>query len=210
VVAEPVTMLTDYALGGVSGVLGLLIFKNHAISARLWGLAFLALAAAAFLGGTFHGFQVAWAWKPTVLSVGVASFGMLAGSAYTTTSGNVRRALLVAAALKLVFYEAWMLGHDEFIYVVADTASAMLGVAALHLLRLDNPATRWILAGVAVSLLAAGVQAGRVALHQHFNHNDLYHVVQMAAMLLYYAGVKRMADLNPISAAESRSPPAKA
>jgi hypothetical protein len=31
-----------------------------------------------------------------------------------------------------------------------DTASAMLGVAALHLLRLDNPATRWILAGVAV------------------------------------------------------------
>jgi hypothetical protein len=191
-IAEPVTMLTDYALGGVSGALGLLILKNHAMSARLWGIAFSALAVAAFLGGTFHGFQAAWTWKPTVLAVGIASFGMLAGSAYATTSGNVRRALLAAAALKLVFYEAWMLGHDDFIFVVADTASAMLAVAALHLLALGNPATRWILGGVAVSLIAAGIQAGKLALHQHFNHNDLYHVVQIAAMALYYAGARRM------------------
>ena len=189
-------MLTDYALGGVSGALGFLILKNHAVSARLWSLAFFALAVTAFLGGTFHGFQVSWAWKPTVLAVGIASFGMLAGSACATTSGNVRRALLVAAALKLVFYEAWMLGHDDFIFVVADTASAMLAVAALHLLALDNPATRWILGGVAVSLIAAGIQAGRVALHQHFNHNDLYHVVQIAAMALYYAGARRMTDFS--------------
>jgi hypothetical protein len=176
------------------------------VSARLWAAAFIALAFAAFLGGTFHGFHVAWTWKPTVVAVGVASFGMLAGSACTTTSGNVRRTLLIAAAVKLAFYEAWMLGHDDFIYVVADTASAMLGVAALHLLRLDNPATRWILAGVAVSLIAAGIQAGHVALHEHFNYNDLYHVVQIAAMALYYAGAKRMTDLSPSSAAESRSP----
>lgn len=189
-------MLTDYALGGVSGVLGFLIFRNNAVSARLWGLAFLALAAAAFLGGTFHGFQISWTWQPTVLAVGIASFGMLAGSAYTTTSGNARRALLAAAALKLVFYEAWMLGHDDFIFVVADTASAMLAVAALHLLALDNAATRWVLGGVVVSLIAAGIQAGRVALHEHFNHNDLYHVVQIAAMALYYAGARRMTDLT--------------
>jgi hypothetical protein len=187
-------MLTDYALGGVSGVLGFLTFRNRATSARLWGVAFIALGLGAFLGGTFHGFRLEGLWKPTVLSVGVASFGMLAGSACTTTTGNVRRALVIAAAVKLVLYAAWMLGHDAFIFVVADTASAMLAVAALHLLRLGNPATRWILAGVAVSLIAAAIQAGRLALHEHFNHNDLYHVVQIAAMLLYYAGAKRMRD----------------
>lgn len=193
-------MLTDYALCGVSGVLGFFAFRNHAVSARLWGVAFIALAAGSLLGGTYHGFEVEWLWKPTVLAVGVASFGMLAGSAYTATSGNVRRALVIAAAAKLAFYASWMLGHDDFIYVVADTASAMLGVAALHLLALDNPATRWILAGVAVSLIAAGVQAGRVALHpQWFNHNDLYHVVQIAAMALYYAGARRMADKPALS-----------
>ena len=193
-IAEPVTTITDYALGGVSVWLAVLLLRNRSVSARLWTLAFAALAITAILGGTFHGFQVQGLWKPTVLAIGIASFGMLAGSAYTTTSGNVRRVLLAAALLKLGFYEAWMLGHDDFIYVVADTASAMLAVAALHLLDLDNPATRWILGGVAVSLVAAGIQAGRVALHEHFNHNDLYHVVQIAAMLLYYAGVKRMRD----------------
>ena len=193
-------MLTDYALAGVTVWLAVLLLRKDAVSCRLWTLAFAALAVGAFLGGTFHGFQVTWTWKPTVLAVGIASFGMLAGSAYATTSDNVRRALLAAAALKLAFYEIWMLGHDDFIYVVADTASAMLGVAALHLLRIDNPATRWILGGVAVSLAAAGIQAGRIALHEHFNHNDLYHVVQIVAMLLYYAGVKRMGDARSAAA----------
>jgi len=192
-------MLTDYALAGVTVWLAVLLLKNKSSSCRFWTLAFTALALGAFLGGTYHGFQISWAWKPTVLAVGVASFGMLAGSTYTTTSGNMRRALLAAAALKLVFYEAWMLGHDDFIFVVADTASAMLAVAALHLLALDNPATRWILGGVAVSLIAAGVQAGKLALHEHFNHNDLYHVVQIAAMALYYAGAKRMRDAGVAS-----------
>ena len=187
-------MLTDYALAGVTVFLGWLSRTNSSRSARYWLLAFAALAIAAFLGGTYHGLRIEALWKPTVLLAGVASFGMLAGSAYATTTGNVRRALLIAAAVKLALYEAWMLGHDAFIFVIADTGSALLAVAALHLLALEHPATRWILAGVAASLVAAGVQAGRLALHEHFNHNDLYHVVQIAAMLLYYAGVKRMRD----------------
>lgn len=198
-------MLTDYALAGVTAALCCLLVKNNkSTAARLWASAFAALVVAATLGGTFHGFRIEGLWKPTVLVMGLASFGMLAGSARATTTGNVRRALLVAAALKLVLYEAWMLGHDEFIFVVADTASAMLAVAALHLLALDNPAARWILGGVAVSLIAAGIQAGRVTLHQHFNHNDLYHVVQIAAMLLYYAGVKRMTDAGGASGSAAR------
>ena len=199
-VAEPVTLVTDYALSGVTAYLAFQLRKNPSASCRLWLLAFVALAVGALLGGTFHGFRLEWLWKPTVLSVGFASFGMLAGSACATTSGNVRRALVIVAAVKLVAYEAWMLGHDAFIFVVADTASAMLAVAALHLLRLGNPASRWILGGVAVSLIAAGIQAGKLALHEHFNHNDLYHVVQIAAMFLYYTGVKRMRDATAAAA----------
>jgi hypothetical protein len=190
------TVLTDYALAGVTAWLLVLLRGRSSAASRFWQLAFAALAIGALLGGTYHGFRFGWLWKPTVLSVGVASFGMLAGSAYATTTGSVRRALVVIATVKLVAYEAWMLGHDAFIFVVADTASAMLAVAALHLFRIGLPASRWILAGVAVSLIAAGIQAGRLALHEYFNHNDLYHVVQMAAMLLYYAGARRMRDLT--------------
>jgi hypothetical protein len=81
-----------------------------------------------------------------------------------------------------------MLFHDEFVWVVADTGSALAIVAALHLWKYDG----WMLAGVAVSVAAALVQASGFALHRHFNHNDLYHVIQAGAMLLFYRGlVKR-------------------
>ncbi|SVD02352.1 uncharacterized protein METZ01_LOCUS355206, partial [marine metagenome] len=42
--------------------------------------------------------------------------------------------------------------------------------------------------GLIVSLAAAGVQRSGLTLHQHFNHNDLYHVVQMLGMVLMFTG----------------------
>ncbi len=182
--SEPVTMLTDYALGVVSAYLGIRLFKFS----KYWATAFLALALAAFLGGTWHGFvQSDLLWKATILSVGVASFGMVAGSATVTTRGPLRTPLFWLAVLKLLLYFGWMLFHDDFIWVIVDTAAALAIVGALHLWRFNG----WMLAGVLVSVLAALAQAGGLALHRHFNHNDLYHVVQIAAMLLFYRGLSR-------------------
>ena len=153
---------------------------------RYWALAFLALALAAFLGGTWHGLlRSDLLWKATLLAVGVASFGMVAGSAQRATRGLVRSGLTIFAALKLLVYASWMLFHNDFIWVIADTGSALAIVGALHLWRFNG----WMLAGVGASLAAALVQASGFALHRHFNHNDLYHVVQIAAMLLFYRGL---------------------
>ena len=171
-------------------------------SRALWALAFAALALAAALGGTWHGFAPAFApiavlllWKATVLCVGIASFGMLAGSAISATAGNARKALVAIAAAKLAVYSGWMVGHSEYIYVIADTGAALVLVAALHLFSAARDrASRWILAGVGVSVLAAGVQASGFALHRNFNHNDLYHVIQIAAMIVLYAGARRLRD----------------
>lgn len=175
-------MLTDYALAVVSAWLG---FRVRRI-ARCWALAFFALAIAALLGGTWHGFwQDDLLWKATTLSVGLASFGMVVGSAQATLTGSSRRAVIVLAGMKLLAYSAWMIGHDDYVWVIADSASAILIVGLLHFWRRNG----WMLAGVAVSILAGAVQASGVALHPHFNHNDLYHVVQIAAMLLFYRGL---------------------
>jgi len=203
-IAEPTTLFTDYALAGVTGWLAWSLFRaREGQRARSsWALAFAALALAAALGGTWHGFAPAFAaiavllvWKATVLSVGIASFGMLAGSAISTTAGNARKSLLAIAAVKLVVYSGWMLFHSEYVYVIADTGTALALVAALHLgSAARDRASRWILAGVGVSVLAAGVQASGFAPHRHFNHNDLYHVIQIAAMILFYAGAKRLRD----------------
>ena len=188
------TVLTDYLLGGVAAWLGWKLLRNSQVSRRWWGAAFVALALGAFLGGTWHGFfQDYWLWKATVLAIGAASFAMLAGSAYAVLSGMPRTLLLAVAAAKLLVYCIWMASRDDFILVVIDTGIAFAALAALHLWRLNG----WILAGVAVSVAAALVQASGLALHEHFNHNDLYHVIQAAAMVLLYRGARRLGDAGP-------------
>ena len=130
-----------------------------------------------------------------MLSVGVASFGMLAGSAAAVFPGRTGKALLAIAAAKLAIYSAWMLFHSQYIYVIADTGIALVAVAALHAwsaLRRRDRASLWMLAGVGVSLLAAAVQASGYAPNRAFNHNDLYHVIQIGAMLLLYGGARRL------------------
>lgn len=205
-IAEPMTLLTDYALAGVTGWLGwrVLAARRGQASRTWWAAAFVSLTFAAMLGGTYHGFaphlaerSVFVLWKATVLAVGVASFAMLAGSTLAMTTGRTRKLLLAFAGAKLVLYAAWMLKHDAFIYVVADSAVSMATLAFLHgaaALRRSDPASRWVVAGVGISVLAAGVQASGFALHRHFNHNDLYHVIQMGALFLFYSGGMRMRD----------------
>lgn len=195
-ISEPMTLATDYLLAAITFALALRLLRSAAgqNSRRCWGVAFIALGLGAALGGTHHGFELETLWKPTVWTVGIASCAMLAGSAYATTRGGMRQALLAFAIVKLAAFWLWTWRDDRFIWVVTDTATAFAVVALLHALRLRESASRWILAGVVLSVAAAGVQASGFDLHRHFNHNDLYHVVQIAAMLLYYRGARQLVD----------------
>jgi len=195
-ISEPMTLATDYVLAAAAAIIGVRVLVNAGgeDARRWWGVAFLALALGAALGGTHHGFRLEALWKPTVLVLGVASAGMVAGSALATTRGMARTALLALAAAKLAVYWFWVWRDDRFIWAVADTGSAFAGVAILHLLAWRRPGSPWIVAGVAVSIVAAVVQASGVDLHRHFNHNDLYHLVQLGALLLYYRGVRVLTD----------------
>jgi len=184
---EPATVITDYVLGAVAAWSAVLLFRSPNRSQRFWALAFAALALGAFLGGTWHGFfRNPLLWKATLLSVGVASFGMVAGSGLSAGM----KLLAILAALKLAAYTGWMLFHDQFIYVVIDTGVALLVVAALHLWRWNGA----MLAGVALSVIAGLVQASGFRLHEHFNHNDLYHVIQTVAVIFLYRGARQLRD----------------
>ena len=61
-ITEPVTMLTDYALGAVNLFFAISILtKLHSrnkVSGLLLLLAFLSQTIAGFVGGTYHGFAV--------------------------------------------------------------------------------------------------------------------------------------------------------
>ena len=49
-----------------------------------------------------------------------------------------------------------------------------------------------MLAAVALSLVAAVVQQMQWGLSAHFNHNDVYHVIQGAAIFLFFRAGQKM------------------
>ncbi len=198
-IAEPTTMITDYILAALGFWLGRELLTA---GKRDWGFAFWAMALGAGLGGTSHGFAPllgetaqAWIWKATVFSIGLVSYFVVMGMARALFRGSALGAVRFAALLKLGAYWWWMAFHDEFRYVIYDYAPSLLAsmLAGLWLWRMRaQPAGGWIAAGVVVSFLGAGVQLSGFALHEHFNHNDLYHVIQMAGLGLLYRGARHL------------------
>jgi hypothetical protein len=194
-IQEPMTLATDYLLAMSAVVFAAGLWRLS----RLWSLAFLCTAIASLAGGSYHGFGpmlepivAAALWKLTLFAVGCASFFLLTGTS---------RSLAVFAAIKLVVYASWMITHDDFVWVIADYGSTLLIVGAVFLarwLRQRDPATPWVLASIIVSVIAALVQQSEFALHRHFNHNDLYHLIQVVALWLLYRG-GRLAATNAVT-----------
>ncbi len=207
-ISEPVTMLTDYVLAALSLFFGVLLIRVARIrgqtSVWLWTAALIATATASFVGGTYHGFFLyfdsatkAALWKATVYSIGLVSCFMLSGAVISSIRRPLRQWLLGAVILKLLVYAMWMTTHDDFRYVVFDYAPAMLAVLVLlfhaaYSRREEGP--RYIIAGIVVSFAAAGIQQSGLRIHQNFNHNDLYHIIQMIAVYLFYKGGRVLTD----------------
>ena len=203
-ITEPMTMASDYLLAAFAVLLALPLLRLGRLlsqaSIRLWGFALLATAMGAVAGGTSHGFSLylgeagqAVAWKLTVYPIGVASMLMLSGSIMASVPRWLRQWLIAAAVIQFAVYAVWMLHHDDFVYVIYNYVPSMIGLVALHAYswrsRRDEAAP-WIIAGVAVSFAAAGIQQSGWSLHEHFNYNDMYHLVQMAGLFLFHRGAR--------------------
>jgi len=207
-ISEPMTMFTDYLVTLLAASLGIhLIIEGRARSERsevLWGWAFMATALGALAGGTSHGFvqqlgDEGWQvlWKVTVYAIGAASFLLLAGALIASLSGPWRRLLLLVAFLKFVGYVSWMLSHDDFRFVINDYGSTMVVVLLLQIWQWwarRAPSAPWVVGGILVSFVASLIQQSGFALHQHFNHNDIFHVIQLLALWLLYRGGRLLQD----------------
>jgi len=209
-VTEPMTMITDYGMGVLALVLAGRLFGDGAagaqLSGRLWAAALVMTAVAAFVGGTYHGFVTGMpgaagraVWKATQLATGIGSACLLAAAAVAATTGTLQRALLAIVLVKLLAYAWAMAASDEFTVVIVDYGTALLAVlAAAWFIRPSGltPATWWITGAVAAAVVAGAIQRARVSPHPSFNHNDLFHVVQMASLYLLYRGGLLLRDMQ--------------
>jgi hypothetical protein len=207
-ISEPTTLATDYVLGAICAVLAWRLRSKARVAngraMRLWAQALAATAVGSFAGGTYHGFstvlppELARAiWALTTIVVGMAACLLLSATLTAAVHRTTRRWLLLAVWGQFAVYAVWMLRHEAFVNVIVEYGLAMLFVLLLHLaaprLRCER-STRWVIAGVALTFAAAGVQQSGFNLHRHLNHNDLQHLVQMVAVWLLYKGGSKLRD----------------
>ncbi len=199
---EPTTVLTDYLVAGFAVVFLARLFRMYretrSISVLFWGLAFGAVALGAVLGGTFHGTRGRWGtpveeglWLATLVALLAVSFLLLMAVIFSSLEGTWRRVAVSVAAGKAVLFLLWILDDPRFLVAICDYGSSMAGASVLAAFRLGGgwkKPGRWILSAVAVSALGATVQALKWAPHPSFNHNDVFHVIQLGANWLFFRG----------------------
>ena len=211
-IAEPATSLTDLLLAGQTLFYANRLWKGPVRTERssmLWSLALAAAGVAALAGAVTHAIYedttASWlrtvrraAWKLVGLSIAAASALLLAGSIVSSISPRRRRLFLVAVAVKTFAFAVAGWRSGDFLFTILDYGASMLVVLYLQLRNWrTSHAAPWLSAGVLVSFAGVAVQRSGIALHARFNHNDLYHVVQMVAFHLLYEGARREVDCSP-------------
>jgi len=206
-IAEPMTTLTDYLLAAVSAYLAWRLFQQTAgqRSRKYWALASIFIGLAAFWGGTYHGFQailsetqLVFCWQMVVYSVGLSTFFCTYGTAIATLPFKLHKWMLSFALIKLAVCIIWVQWNTAFLYVIIDYLIALLFIVAMQTyakFRQGAPSYNYILAGVIVFFIGTGVQRSGIALHEYLNHNDLLHLLQIVAVVLFYRGTLLFFDV---------------
>ena len=180
---EPITALTDAVLATWTAFLSALLFARAKV---LWASAFAALAVAALAGTAYHCCRLFPKLVP--IAIGLTSLFLGAAIAMAWLGPVARR---VAIAVLVVEFIACLAGimvmKDWFRVAVYDYLPVLVAILVACFVRWRDPAARFIAAGIAVSFIALAFQVSRVPYH-----NDIYHVVQMAAMVLLYQGGTRL------------------
>ena len=205
---EPMTVVTDLMIAVLAMYIARELQAWHSIRFLNihwhWGWAFTTLAIGAFMGAVSHGVGPHFSgetqqllWKATIIPVGFTSVFFLMGTFHHSFSFDAVRWL---SWIPIVFLGAYLFTiskDDSFLNVVKFYAPAMGFVFAIMLYShfgSGSPGTGHVAMGIFIMFIGAGVQVSGFSLHQHFNHNDLFHVFQMVGMIVMYRGSRLILD----------------
>ena len=202
------TVATNVVLAGLAFVLGSRVGYGAAAqgsaSGSFFGLGMVVGAVAAAFGAATHGIdpridaaQRERCWRAALYTLGFATAATTVSVAFFTARGGIRTAILVAVGFKLLVYLVSVARRPQFRLAAADhvaTLAVLLAAALYAMARWHAAGMGWLVAGVGVSLIGVLVQVRHVAIHRHFNHNDLYHVIQMLALSLFFRGGVLLVD----------------
>jgi len=167
----------------------------------VWQAALASTALASVLGAIAHGLRLPAAtrellWQPLYLALGITMALFVVGAVRDWRSeAAARRALGPMLAVAVVFYVITRLTRGSFLAFVIYEAAALLFSLAVYLglAGQSRAGAALMAAALAVSLAAGAVQAadlGVVRLVWDFDHNGVFHLVQLAGLGLLVAGLR--------------------
>jgi hypothetical protein len=195
---------------------------NGIVSAAAIAFGLLTTSFAAALGAAAHGIdplvdraQRDRCWNLALAMTGLIGASCIVAVAFLAARGAARTVILVLAGIKLVAFVVslvWSWRNTasrrseapgetrwrmDFRVAAAEYGAGLvvLGLGAVYAwVRWRTPGSRWLIGSILISLVGGLVQARRLGLHRHFNHNDLYHVIQTFALYAFYRGGARLVD----------------
>lgn len=213
---EQTTAATNLLLATLAGgyAANLLHLRADRWRTRVWTLAFGGLGVAAGVGAIVHGLQLGerakallWRWIYLTLGLVVALFAAGAiRDGWGPRAG--RRALPLTLLAGLGFFAISQRVQRGFLVFVVYEASALLFALAVYVRLARNgqlAGAPLVAAGVLLSILAAAVQTTDWELNVFglpFDHNGLFHLVQLTGLPLLVAGLR--AGLSDAESSASR------
>ena len=203
---EVTTAATDAVLAILCVVALGMICRRRAFDpwkVGLWSWLLGLLALASVLGAIAHGFELTdrfrdLLWQPLYLCLGLV-VALFAVAAIRDRLGEsaARQALPWLIVLGFGFFAITRVGSGTFLVFIAYEAVAMLAALVLYMdaaIRPRVPGASLMAIGVTLNLLAAAVQQSSVSLDLTgfpLDHNGVFHLVQMVAVVVLTAGVLR-------------------
>jgi hypothetical protein len=201
---ELTTAATDAVMGVLCAVLVVGLTRLHVTSTwkrAVWSWLFGLLIVASALGAIVHGLNLptrmrAVLWLPLYLSLGLSIALFLVGAVADWRGDRAAQRLLPwAMGIGVAFFAASQLLGGAFLVFVVYEAVAMflaLGIYVSLALAGRRPGAWTVSAGIALTLVAAALQASPVQLRLlvPFDHNGLFHNVQAVATVIVARGVR--------------------
>ena len=194
---EPTTTITDFFIFIFGIFFSWNIFQiSYSQFHLIWSLSFLCIGLGGFLGAISHGFGPKMRelykriiWRLTLLFVGLT--GIFIGMASVILFFD-DISLYFFSGILILFYINRIRIDDTF----KNAVNFYLPLILFSIISFGfffyiygKVESLFIFMGLIVSVAASLTQVMRISFHKHFNHNDLFHVIQIFGMVLIFKGV---------------------
>lgn len=170
---------------------------------RIWVAVFILLAIAALFGAIAHGFMMSektnyLLWQPLNLALGIGISLFAVGAIFDLKNGSMSKAIVPTfIALGIIFYFITVFIPGSFlVFILYEAVVMIMALTAYFVLAIQGRliGAWWMVLGILITIIAAVIQATEtvhVNIIWEFDHNGIFHIVQMAGILVLFLGLAK-------------------